>query len=376
MPEAFKNVYNADAVAMTANRLQAVTPRFPAAKFAALACDGLEALELKARSRQITAALDATLPANFHEAIELLVSALDPEPIGLPGEGWVLDGRSGVAGWMVGPFADWVALRGLGEIDRSLWALREMTQRFTAEFAIRPFLDAAPDQVLGVLAEWTEDESPHVRRLVSEGSRPRLPWGMRLTAFVADPSPLIPLLERLRDDDEEYVRRSVANNLNDIAKDHPDRVAAIAVDWLDDAPAPRAKLVRHALRTLIKAGHGGALAALGYGPPKARMGALEVITPVVRLGEALQFRVRLDGGGDERLIVDYAVHHQKANGSLSPKVFKWTEISLTDGQAYEATRRHPIKPITTRVYYPGRHEVELLVNGVSFGSAAFELLTD
>jgi len=198
---------------------------------------------------------------------------------------------------------------------------------------------------------------------------------MRLSGFVEDPSPVLPLLETLKDDPEEYVRRSVANNLNDIAKDHPDLVAQIAAQWLVGASKERERLVKHACRTLIKQGHPATLAALGFGPPQVVLEALTVTTPVVSLGEALCFEVAMRSTADEdqQLIVDYVIHHVKANGQTSPKVFKWKTMKLKAGTTHAATRRHAIKPITTRKYYAGTHFLELQVNGEVMGRESFEL---
>lgn len=373
MPEPFKTYFNAEMISAAADHFGRVASMFPQEAFIRLATNGLDELELKARSLKITDALDQTLPADFHVATQILVDALDPRPAGLLGEVTKATQERGVTGWMVMPMADWVAKRGLEDFDRSFWALHALTQRFSAEFAIRPFLDLAPEAALTRIEPWLKDPSPHVRRLVSEGTRPRLPWGMRLNGFVADPTPILPFLTRLRDDEEEYVRRSVANNLNDIAKDHPDLIAGIAAEWGRDAPHPRARLIRHGLRSLIKAGHPGALEALGYGPPAARLSRFEVLTPDVRLGGALEFEINVQGDQDERLIIDYAIHHVKANGDLRPKVFKWAEVAMKPGGVHRARKRHKIKPITTRVYYPGLHKVDVRVNGVSLGVREFHL---
>jgi hypothetical protein len=192
---------------------------------------------------------------------------------------------------------------------------------------------------------------------------------------VADPAPLLPLLERLRDDPSEDVRRSVANSLNDIAKDHPDRVAAIARAWLADESPDRVRLVRHACRSLVKAGHGPTLAALGYGEAALRLEGLEVATPVVCFGEALEFSaiLRSDGAEPQEIVLDYAIHHRKANGGSTAKVFKWRRLSLAPREMLQLSRRHAIRRITTRVYYDGAHRVEILANGRSLGSAGFEL---
>jgi len=223
-----------------------------------------------------------------------------------------------------------------------------------------------------------KDPNVHVRRLISEGTRPRLPWGMRLPAFVHNPAPVIALLEALKDDTSEYVRRSVANNLNDIAKDHPDLVAEIAHDWMARASDERKKLIRHALRTLIKQGHPEALKALGYGPPQVALDHLKIETAKVAFGTPLTFHMSLSATGDQeqKLVIDYVIHHQKANGTTSPKMFKWKNINLKPPEALKATRNHPIRKITTRTYYPGPHHLEIFINGISYAYQTFELTMD
>jgi 3-methyladenine DNA glycosylase AlkC len=372
MPEPLKNLFNPTLIATMGEHIAAHDPDFDRAGFVAMAAEGLEALELKARSAQITRALAAHLPADFARACAVLVAALHPESEAELDALAVSDAR-GLRGWAVMPMADFVAARGLGDFDRSLDVLAEMTKRLSAEFAIRPFIVADPDRALARLMSWTADPNRHVRRLVSEGSRPRLPWGMRLQAFVKDPAPLLPLLVRLRDDPSEYVRRSVANSLNDIAKDHPDLVAALACEWLADAPLERARLVRHACRTLVKQGHPGALAALGFAPADVQLEALEIATPVVAFGGALAFAAVLRAASAQEVVLDYVVHHRKANGGTSPKVFKWKVVRLAPGEGVRLDRRHPMRPITTRTYRDGTHRLEILANGTVLGGADFEL---
>ena len=374
MAEPFKNLFNTDLIAEMGKHISRATedlkaPPFDEEGFCAAAGEGLDDLELKERSAQIQAALTTFLPSDFELAASVLHAGLSE------GDRSEAEESTGLKGIALMPVGEYVAEHGLGDIDTALALLREITMRSTSEFAIRPFLIEAQDRTLSTLAEWTEDPNEHVRRLVSEGTRPRLPWGMQLPAFIADPSPILPLLEALKDDPAEYVRRSVANNLNDIAKDHPDLVAEIAARWLQGASKNRERLVRHALRTLVKKGHEGALAALGYGPPEVDLETFAVRTPVVLMGSALEVDVsfRSTSGGDQDLIVDYVIHHRKANGSTSPKVFKWKTIKLSAGKSHTATRKHPIKPITTRRYYPGTHFVELQVNGRTMGKEAFEL---
>ena len=294
MAEPFKNLFNLDVIEAFGGHLARASaacgsPAFDEAGFRSMAGRDLDALELKERSRQIQAALTEFLPDDFREAGAIIHAGLRPD-----GEAELSESRtdeSGLGGIALMPIADYVADRGLSDFDVALDLLKEITKRSTSEFAIRPFLAAEPDRTLAVLHEWAHDPNHHVRRLVSEGTRPRLPWGMRLSAFVEDLTPILPLLESLKDDPEEYVRRSVANNLNDIAKDHPDLVAQTAARWLVGASKERTRLVKHACRTLIKQGHPATLAALGFGPPQVVLDVLTVATPMVCLGDALCFEV-------------------------------------------------------------------------------------
>jgi 3-methyladenine DNA glycosylase AlkC len=378
MPEPFKNLFNPSLIDRMATHLAARGGgAFDGPAFAARASDGLGALELKARSDRIARALDAHLPGDFDAAYALMLAALHPET-DAPDDAVSSDDR-GIRGWAVMPMADVVAARALADagpaaFDRAMDVLAEMTQRFSAEFAVRPLILHDPDRALGHVRRWTGHPNRHVRRLASEGTRPRLPWGLRLAPFVADPGPLIPILTRLRDDPEDYVRRSVANSLNDIAKDHPDLIADLAADWLRDAPSPRARLVRHALRTLVKQGYPAALAALGHGPASVSLDALAV-TPHLRFGEALDIALTLRSAdvAPREIVLDYVIHHVKANGGTSPKVFKWRTLTLAPGATLRLARRHAIRPITTRVYYDGTHRLEIVANGTVLGGADFEL---
>ena len=282
----------------------------------------------------------------------------------------------GMRGWGMMPLGMVVSDSGLENFEASFALLKEMTKRATAEFDVRPFLDKDQDRALAIMAPWVRDDSVHVRRLVSEGTRPRLPWGLRLKKLVADPSPTLPLLEALKDDPEEYVRRSVANHLNDIAKDHPDLVAEIATRWLKGADKNREKLVRHACRSLIKQGHAATLSAFGLNPPEIQVDGPAITTDKVDYGSALGFAIKLTSTAQQPqdLVLDYLVHFKKANGTLAPKVFKWTKLTLAPGEAISLAREHAIRPITTRVYYGGTQAVSLRINGQDFGFSEFELV--
>ena len=373
MADPFKNVFDRDLIAMIGGHLSAHDPGFDRSAFEEAAGEGLEGLEFKARSRLITSALENSLPADFDRASRMIRAALHPDvdaPIGGSSD------ARGLRGWALMPIADFVAARGLARFDASMDLLAEITCRFTAEFAVRPFILEDQDRAMAHVRRWSRHGNPHVRRLASEGTRPRLPWGVRLTPFVEDPAPLLPVLDALRDDPSEYVRRSVANSLNDIAKDHPDLVADIARDWLRGAAPERARLVRHACRTLVKRGHRGALETLGFDAAELRLKEIRLTGPEVRFGEALEFDVTVQSSSaaESRVALDYVIHHRKANGGTAPKVFKWKVLRIGAGEILRLTRRHPIRPITTRVYRNGTHRVEIVASGTVLGGVDFELV--
>ncbi len=374
MPDPFKHRFDASAVRSAAGHLSRVWPSFDGERFVARATDGLDALELKARVLHITGALDETLPADFAAAADVLEAALAPAEPDDNASGSATS-EAGLSGWVLWSAGEFVAQRGLAHPERALRTLHALTQRFTAEFAIRPFLVAHPERTLRTLAAWVHDPSAHVRRLVSEGSRPRLPWGLQLKAFIADPSPTLPLLRALQDDPSAYVRRSVANHLNDIARDHPAVVAAWLETHLPDASDRRRALLRHASRTLIKRGDARALHAWGLGAAFEGELSFALTPPAVRLGEHVVLSLELHAGGAtaQRVAIDYVVHHVRADGDTSPKVFKGWVVTLEPGEVRTLARRHALRPITTRRYYPGAHRVEVQVNGRVLAEAGFRL---
>lgn len=327
---------------------------------------------MKARAQLIADRLYAVLPDDQEERDAILSAML--HPVDDYQTGFESD-RDGIQGWGMLPMSMVVGQHGFDDFDASLLLLREMTKRASSEFAIRYFLLEDQARALTIISEWVTDPNQHVRRLVSEGTRPRLPWAMQLPQLIADPSPMLPLLEALRDAKEEYVRRSVANHLNDIAKDHPDLVADLAKSWLVDADKNRVRLVRHACRTLIKAGHPVALEAFGFGLPELQLESLTIGSPIVKFGDQLEFTADLRSTSEEHqpLVIDYLVHFRKANGKLVGKVFKWKTLTLGPGEVRTLQRSHPIRPITTRRYYSGIQGLSLRINGRDFGHAEFDL---
>jgi len=374
MAEPFKNLINAALVRSAAAALQRAAPDFDAPAFVRRANRGLEALEMKARAMQIADALQATLPTDFARAAPLIETALAPAETG---EAMAdLQGlQAGLRGWILWPVGEFVARRGLDQPERALQTLHALTQRFTAEFAIRPFIVRHPDLVFNTLQRWCRDDSHHVRRLVSEGSRPRLPWGLQLKALIQDPSPTLPLLRALQDDPSEYVRRSVANHLNDIAKDHPAHVAQWLQEHLPGAPEARRALLRHASRTLIKQGDAAVLHAWGLGTAFKGRATLRIEPSAVALGETLTLELHLKSTAaqPQTLALDYAVHHVKAHGGTSAKVFKGWQIVLPPRGEVVLSKRHSMREITTRRYHAGHHAVHVQANGRVIAEGGFAL---
>ena len=359
MAEPLKNSFGPDVVRTVADMLASVDDRFDRAAYLAVALDGFDELELTPRAKRVSDALAAVLPPERDRALEIVIAALDfPFPEGRP---------TGMASFVYMPFGFFLAEHGLGHFELAMRAQLELTQRFTAEFSIRPFLERYPEATLQRLATWATHPNHHVRRLVSEGTRPRLPWAGRLRAFQRDPTPVLGLLERLKDDDSEYVRRSVANNLNDIAKDHPETVIDVARRWWRDGDAARRALVRHALRTLVKQGHPEALAVLGFAVDSpAQVKEFRCTPSTVTIGGSVRIEIVVDNPSNTTIpvIVDLRVHFVKSSGTTSPKVFKGAVVEIEPGAVVVVRKTVSVRQHTTRKHYIGRHRVDVLLNGV------------
>ena len=368
MAEPLKNQYGPAIPRAIAIMVHAVHPAFPKKQFLRDALEGYEALELMPRGHHIAHVLRRHLPENFEQAVGILLDSVDAphgEDIG-----------GSMAAFLFLPHTALVAHYGLAHFEASMLAQHALTQRFTAEFSIRPFLMQHEAATLARLRQWTQDPSEHVRRLVSEGTRPRLPWAPRLPAFQKDPAPVLALLELLKDDPALYVRRSVANNLNDIGKDHPEVLTRTTHQWLQGASEERQWIVRHALRTAIKRGEPGALAVLGFGT-QADVAVREAqITPTrAAIGEkmVLAFEVVNRSAVPQRVLVDFRIHYTKANGSTAAKVFKLKTLELQAGETARLQKTVSLAQMSTRTHYPGRHQVDALLNGHAEPLGHFDL---
>ena len=317
--------------------------------------DEFAALELKERMSHTTRCLHKTLPCTFPEAVEILARAAPH-----------------VKGFEAMCLPDFIAQYGLKDWDVSLKALGRIGRRITGELAIRPFLDKDPERVLPYLWEWTEQDAVPLRRLASEGSRPRLPWAMALPRFKKDPSMTLPILEKLKDDPSEDVRRSVANHVNDISKDNPDIALELCGRWYGQS-ANVDRIVKHACRTLLKAGDSRALQIFGYSDPAGmRVENLKLEAEAISIGDDLRFAFVLELQAEGKVRLEYAISYVKAQGKLSRKVFKLAECVYPAGPR-NFKRKHSFADMSTRKHYPGIHYLAIIVNGEEKSQAAFEV---
>lgn len=338
---------------------KAIYPAFDNKRFLAQTLKGLDDLSLMERLRCVTEALHVALAQDFRPALKTL-RKLAPR----------LDNS-----FVTMVLSDYVALYGGDDVDASMEALRFFTPFGSSEFAVRHFLRRDLQRTLAVMETWAKDKDEHVRRLASEGCRPRLPWSFQIEPLIADPAPVATILESLKADPSPYVRKSVANHLNDITKDHPAWVLDRIRGWsLEDART--AWIVRHALRTLIKKGDRNALTIIGAGEDaQVRLRNVVVEPKTIRLGEAitLSFSLTSTSARPQKLVVDYAIHYVRSGGRASRKVFKLKTLPLAPGESVTLRRQQSIRDFSTRVHHPGRHLVDVLVNGQTLGQASFDL---
>ncbi|WP_052592952.1 hypothetical protein [Aureispira sp. CCB-QB1] len=367
----FSEVINAQTVKKIGHDIKKVWQDFDVKQLEKRVLTKLSSLAFKDRANLIADVLYELLPKDFELAGQILLDSF--------GEQLDAPDFTGQNAFMYMPHGVYVSRYGLDaqHFELSTQFLYEMTKRFSAEFAIRPFLNKFPLQMIGKLQTWVKDDNQHVRRLVSEGTRPRLPWAPRVTVYDDDYTVIMDLLAMLRNDPELYVRRSVANHLNDLTKDRKDLVLAHLEVW-NKQPNPKIVwLTKHALRTLVKAGDAGALKILGFSNnPEVKVQRFALEKQQLKLGEQLVFSFDIESQSaySQRLVVDYIIHFKKANGSQAPKVFKLKVLELEGHQSIQLKKKQLFQQLSTRVLYEGRHQVELQINGKSFGIQEFELV--
>ena len=356
MPEPLKNLYNKAFFISLNTAMRQAYPAFDENRFNALIFDeNWETKELKQRMRHITESLHQCLP-DYKQAIPILKAASCH--------------FSNTFTHMF--FPEYAELYGLHEFDISMDALEHFTQFSSSEFAIRPFIIKYPKETMKHMKTWATHSNEHVRRLASEGCRPRLPWAMQLPLFVTDPSPVLEILEKLKHDESLYVRRSVANNLNDIAKDHPQIVRDIAKSWLEHDKNTD-WLVKHACRTLLKQAHPETLALFGFAPAEHIQVHAFKVSPKVAWGEKLTFSAQLQSKQPlGKLRLEFAIAFMKANGKTARKVFKISESEINTTSKF-IQKHFSFKPISTRKYYAGEHSLSLIINGLPICEKPFTL---
>jgi len=357
MPEPLKNLYNEVFVASLACYLKSNDKQFDGKGFQKAVFEtGWDQKELKERMNHIAVMLHEYLPGGYRENIKILKST-----------------SSHFSGLEHMVFPAYVELYGMENFETSMSALEHFTPNSSSEFAIRPFIKQSPKKAMQQMETWAESSDHHVRRLATEGCRPRLPWAMALPQFKNDPRPVIRILEKLKDDENEYVRRSVANNLNDISKDNPEMVIAIAKDWLGKTPETD-WVVKHACRSLLKQGEAELMAVFGFKKPGHISIREFTVQETVGIGEKLKFSFKLQTQKDRlgKLRIEYAIDFMKNNGLQKRKIFKISE-SDNSSQVKEICREHSFRLISTRKYYSGAHGIAVIINGHELVDGGFQL---
>ncbi|HZH36921.1 MAG TPA: DNA alkylation repair protein [Flavisolibacter sp.] len=364
MPEPLKNVYNPAFFETFTAAVSGVLPRFRTKSFLQQVFnEGWQSKELKQRMRHIAAGLKNHLPGMYKEQVHTIIQIIEQlESAGVKG------------GFEYMFLPDFVEQYGLNDLKTSLQAMESITQFVSCEFAIRPFLLKHPGEVMGQMLQWSRHPHHHVRRFASEGCRPRLPWAVAIPQLKKDPSAILPILENLKKDESLFVRKSVANNLNDIAKDHPDVVAELAKRW-KGVSAETDWVVRHGCRTLLKKAHPSTYALFGLDAASVfEVKNLKLSQKCLRIGDRMQFSFLLKTGNEpSRLRLEYAVYYVKANGEWSRKIFQLTEKIFSPNQTVTFEKVQRLQDFTTRKHYPGQHKLAIVVNGKEVAEKAFVL---
>jgi 3-methyladenine DNA glycosylase AlkC len=356
----WKNHLNQKAISAMAAEIARSYRRFDGKSFVtAVMSDDFEGRELKDRIQTIARHLSRYLPADYSKAVDVLIKTAPR--VGMF-ENWAL--------------TSYVELFGLEHFDDSVRALRALTPHSSSEFAIRPFMIRYTKRMMPILMMWATDRDEHVRRLAAEGSRPRGVWTAHIEDFKEDPSPVLKLLELLKADPSLYVRKAVANNLNDISKEHPKLVIDTALRWQKDDHPYTNWIIKHACRSLIKTGHPEVFPVFGFAyPPRVEVKNLRLSPRKLEVGEDLSFSFDLESsaGKSQKLAIDYAVTYVRAGGRSSRKVFKLSEKELPSGQKLSLSARRSFADVSTRTHHPGRHQLDIIVNGEIISQRTFSV---
>ncbi|MEK4563489.1 DNA alkylation repair protein [Alkalihalobacillus sp. FSL R5-0424] len=353
-----KAIYNEAFIQQLKIDLAKAEPRFKADEYQSIILQSdWEQLELMQRKRRITEAIHATLPASYQEALDILMQ--------------VAPNYSGLAGLV---FSDYVQVYGLNDWEVSIKALERFTQYSTAEFAVRPFFIKDSERMIQQSMTWAQSENEHVRRLASEGSRPRLPWGISIPTIKENPALILPILESLKQDPSLYVRRSVANSLNDVTKTHPALFKEIATNWVNEH-SDTDWIIKHASRSLLKKGDPDILHLFGYeNSEKLHIQEFQCGAESLQIGEVIDFSFQLQAETETKLRIDYAIDYVKARGNRTRKVFKLSDTTIKKNETKNYSRTHSFQDLSTRTHYPGTHQLTIIVNGEDKLSVEFDVI--
>ena len=360
MADLLKNMYNHNSLNRLALDINYAYSPFPVGEFMESTMDASwDGLELKGRVRHITLNLGKYLPQDYEEAIGILDKVV-----------------SNYSGSFLGVFfPDFVEVYGQDEShwDISIATLKRYTPYSSSEFAVRPFIIDHEERMMAQMYVWSKHENEHVRRLASEGCRPALPWGQALPKYKKDPSPILPILEQLKTDPSLYVRKSVANNINDISKTHPDLVATLAKDWYGTNERTN-WIIKHGCRTLLKKGNRDVLALFGYNNiVSVDIADFALESTSVSIGAHITFTFTISAKATTKVRLEYGIDYVKSNGKTSRKIFQISESTLKANDTKRYTKKHEFADLSTRKHYPGTHSIALIVNGVESSKLAFEL---
>ncbi|EGT5044683.1 TPA: DNA alkylation repair protein [Clostridioides difficile] len=357
MPELLKNMYNRESLYEVAVAIQSVYNSFKVDEFIKSTMDETwNNLELKARCRKISMSLGMYLPEDYKEALSILE-------------------KSVTGFYFAFFFPDFVEVYGQDDInwDLSISALERNTEYWSSEFAVRAFIIKDEERMMAQMRKWSKHKSEHVRRLASEGCRPQLPWGQAISKFKKDPTPVLPILEQLKTDTSTYVQKSVANNLNDISKTHPDLVISIAKDWYGKNKSTN-WIVKHGCRTLLKKGNRDVLALFGYDDTTSiNIQDFTLETTSISIGEDLTFSFNILAKKATKTRLEYGIDYMKSNGKRNRKIFKISEVSLKENEKKSYMKKHSFADVSVRRHYPGIHSITIIINGVEKGKLDFEL---
>lgn len=361
MADLLKDIYTKKTLQEVANAFQAVYPAFPVKEFLMKTMDETWGeLGIKARGRKISLSLGECLPDDYREAVNI-VDQVAPS----------------LSGGALGLFVpDFVEVYGQAEEDWdiTIQMLEKYTQYWSSEMAVRPLILRQEERMMAQMNAWAQHENEHLRRLASEGCRPLLPWSTPLHSFKKDPTPVLQILEQLKADPSAYVRKSVANNLNDISKNQPERVVQLAKDWYGENERTN-WVVKHGCRTLLKQAHPEVLAIFGYGDAKLiEVQDFVVQTPVISIGEEVTFSFTIKAKEAMKVRIEYGIDYVKANGKCNRKIFKLSEINLPRNEEKQYIRNHSLADVSVRKHYPGVHNLALIINGVIMEEQDFQVL--